>query len=85
MSGMNCKLERLVVHPAYVLSIILAIQPINGVIVARGPVWLGIALIAMQVPWAIRVAFAMHNAEAHGRAVARTVQHLVGHSDGGEA
>jgi hypothetical protein len=58
---MNRTVEDLVVHPAYILAVLLVIQPINGVLIGRGQVVLGIALIAMQVPWAIRIAFTMHN------------------------
>jgi hypothetical protein len=63
-SGMNCKIQRLIVHPAYVLSVILVIQPMNGVLIAHGQVALGLVLIACQIPWAIRIAFKMHNAQS---------------------
>lgn len=41
-------------HPAYVLMIIFVVMPINGVIMGSGQVWLGLILMAMQLPWAIQ-------------------------------
>ena len=50
-------LERLVRHPVYVLTIILVIQPINGMILHDRPL-AGLVLIAMQVIWAVKIAIA---------------------------
>ena len=61
---MNRTVQDLVLHPAYILAVFLVIQPINGVLIGRGQLVLGLALIAMQVPWAIRIAFKRHNAES---------------------
>ena len=57
---MNCKLERLVMHPAYILLVLLVVQPINGMLIERGHVAMGVVLIALQVPLAMRIAFKMH-------------------------
>ena len=54
---MNSKIKRLFVHPAYILAVLLVIQPINGALIGSGQVVLGMVLIAIQVPWAIYIAF----------------------------
>ena len=46
--------QRVVRHPAYVLTVIFVVMPINGAIMERGQVWLGLVLVAMQLPWAIQ-------------------------------
>lgn len=79
--GFLVVLDSVVVHPAYILAVLLVVQPINGALLQRGQVALGLALIAMHIPWAVRIAFRMHNAEAHGRAVASNVQQIVGKGD----
>ena len=67
---MNRTVQDLVVHPAYILAVFLVIQPINGVLIGRGQLVPGLALIAMQVPWAIRIAFKRHNDKAQLRSKA---------------
>ena len=47
-------LERMVRHPAYVLTVIFVVMPMSGAIMERGQVWLGLVLMAMQLPWAIQ-------------------------------
>lgn len=47
-------LQRLVRHPAYVLTVIFVAMPINGAIMESGQVWLGLVLITMHLPWAIQ-------------------------------
>jgi len=59
---MNRTVQDLVMHPAYILVVLLVIQPINGALIGRGEVAIGLVFIAMQVPWAIRIAFKMHAA-----------------------
>jgi len=51
------RVQRVVRHPAYVLTVILVVMPMIGAIMERGQVWLGIALIAMQAPWAMQRAY----------------------------
>ena len=43
-------------HPAYVLFMVLLVQPLNGVIIQRGQILLGLTLIACQLPWALSLA-----------------------------
>ena len=53
-SGAAVLVQRVVRHPAYVLTVIFVVMPMNGAIMARGQVWLGLVLMAMQLPWAIQ-------------------------------
>lgn len=56
---MKSLLLRIVHHPAYILLVVLVIQPINGSLIERGDYVVGIALIAMQVLWAISLCIAV--------------------------
>lgn len=46
-------LKNITNSPAYILFVVLIIQPMNGFIIARGDVLLGIVLIALQAIWII--------------------------------
>ena len=72
MSGMIRTMQDLVVHPAYILAVLLVVQPINGVLIERGQLVLGLAMIATQVPLAIRIAFKMHNDKLSGGEAVRS-------------
>lgn len=52
-SGAAVLVQRMVRHPVYVICVILVVMPMIGSIMERGQVWLGLALLAMQTPWAM--------------------------------
>ncbi len=52
----SCTLNSLVRNPAYVLCVILVIQPINGALIALGNPLLGFCLILTQSMWAYDIA-----------------------------
>lgn len=49
-SGAAVALKRFVRHPAYILTVIFVAMPISGIIMGRGQMLLGLALISMHLP-----------------------------------